>query len=90
MAPGDTCHNARIPQGTPIDNGQKGKNMVNEKRNLTVMETAKYLGIGRRAAYELVNSEGFPSFRVGAKILVNVERLESWIQQNIEKNWERD
>lgn len=59
-------------------------------KNLTVEETAEYLNIGRKTAYELVNSKGFPSFRIGKRILVNVEKLNEWIHESIEKGWERD
>ena len=59
-------------------------------KNLTVEEMAEYLNIGRKTAYELVNSKGFPSFRIGKRILVNVEKLNEWIYASIEKRWERD
>lgn len=60
------------------------------KNTLTVAELSKYLQIGRKTAYELVNSTGFPSFRIGKKILVNVDALQDWIQQNIQKRWEQE
>jgi len=59
-----------------------------EKHTLTVDGLMKYLGIGRRLAYELVNSDGFPSFRIGKKILVNVDKLQEWIEQSTEKRWQ--
>lgn len=63
---------------------------MNEKKTLTVEETMKYLGISRSTIYELVNSKGFPSFRIGKKILVNVDALEEWIKANIQKRWEQE
>lgn len=59
--------------------------MASEKQNLTVSELAVYLGIGRKKAYDLVNSANFPSFRIGTKILVNVHRLQEWIDANIQE-----
>ena len=59
--------------------------MNNTKKNLTVAEMREYLGIGRATAYELVNSDGFPSFRIGRKILINVDALQEWMSQNIQK-----
>lgn len=50
------------------------------KRTLTVKEMQTVLGIGRVTAYELCNSEGFPSFRIGKKILIDSERLNEWIR----------
>lgn len=63
---------------------------MENKMTITVNELSKYLGISRSIAYELVNSDGFPSFRIGKKILINVDALRDWINQNIEKRWERE
>lgn len=63
---------------------------MNTKKTLTVHELSEYLGIGRATAYELVNSDGFPSFRIGKKILVNADALQEWIDQNIRKRWEKE
>lgn len=49
---------------------------------INVPELAKRLGIARPTAYDLVNSEGFyPAFRIGRKILVNVELLKQWMKE---------
>lgn len=61
------------------------KRMNTEKRTITVYELQEQLQIGRAKAYELVNSKGFPSLRVGRKILVSVEGLKKWIEQGGEK-----
>ena len=50
---------------------------------LTVDEFQKLWGISRPKAYELVNSEGFPSLRVGRKILIPRNQLEIWIESNM-------
>lgn len=49
---------------------------------LSVAEVAKYLGISRTLAYELVHREDFPSFRPkpgGRRILVRQDDLDQWI-----------
>lgn len=51
------------------------------KRTLTVSELQTVLGVGRSTAYELCNSDGFPSFRIGKKILINAEKLKEWIEK---------
>ena len=61
-----------------------------QKKNMSVEEFRVYMGIGRATAYELVNSDGFPSFRIGKKILINVDALEEWIKNNIQKRWEQE
>ena len=50
-----------------------------DKKYITVSELKDYLGVARQTAYVLANAEGFPSFRVGKKILINVEKLNEWI-----------
>lgn len=61
--------------------------METTKKNLTVKELMEYMGVSRATAYELVNSEGFPAFKIGKKILVNVDLLKEWIRENVEKRW---
>ena len=40
------------------------------------------LGISRAGAYELVKSEGFPTLRIGNRILVPKEELIAWIKRS--------
>ena len=55
---------------------------------LSVPELAKVLGISRAGAYELARQEGFPSFRVGSRILVPKENLVKWIEEQTKNNAE--
>ena len=48
---------------------------------MPVRELEIYLGIGRKKAYELVNSKGFPSFRIGRKVLISRDGLERWMKE---------
>ena len=59
---------------------------MNGKRTLTVKELQAELGIARATAYELVNSKGFPAFRIGKKILVNAEGLSEWMKKGGTEN----
>lgn len=63
---------------------------MENRKNINVKGLCDYLGIGRATAYELVNSEGFPSFRIGKRILINVDALQEWIAKNIQKRWEQE
>lgn len=54
---------------------------------LTVEEIQKVFSCGRRQAYELVNSEGFPNLRIGRKILVPEDELTVWIKKHIGKTY---
>lgn len=49
---------------------------------INVPELAQMLRIARPTAYDLVNSEGFyPAFRIGRKILINMELLKQWMKE---------
>ena len=49
---------------------------------LSVPDVASILGISRAGAYELVRSDGFPSLRIGSRIVVPKERFIDWINAN--------
>jgi predicted DNA-binding transcriptional regulator AlpA len=41
---------------------------------------AQTLGISRAGAYELMHSEGFPTLRIGKRMMVSKEHLIQWIE----------
>ena len=49
---------------------------------LSVPDVASILGISHAGAYELVRSDGFPSLRIGSRIVVPKERFIDWINAN--------
>ena len=51
---------------------------------LTVPEVGEVLGISRAAAYELARSIGFPSLKIGTRILVPKDKLIAWINAQVE------
>ena len=51
---------------------------------LTVPEVGEVLGISRAKAYDLARSEGFPSMRIGTRILVPRDKLIRWIDTETE------
>lgn len=52
-----------------------------EGATMPVRDLEIYLGIGRKKAYELVNSKGFPAFRIGRKVLISRDGLEKWMKE---------
>jgi len=40
---------------------------------------AKTLGISRAGAYELMNSKGFPTLRIGKRMMVGKEQFIKWV-----------
>ena len=51
---------------------------------LTVPEVGEVLGISRAKVYDLARSEGFPSMRIGTRILVPRNKLIRWIDEQTE------
>ena len=50
---------------------------------LSVPEMAAVLGISRAGAYELARSEGFPTLKIGSRIVVPKEKFVQWIDSQI-------
>jgi predicted DNA-binding transcriptional regulator AlpA len=48
---------------------------------LNANEIAQTLGISRAGAYELMNSDGFPTLRIGKRMMVSKEQFILWIQR---------
>lgn len=46
---------------------------------------ANYLGISRVSGYNLLNSEGFPTLRIGKRMVVTKEAFMNWIKTNTGK-----
>ena len=62
------------------------KNYEDLPLTLTAPEVGEALGISRASAYELVRSKGFPSIRIGTRIIVPKDKLIAWINQQVEVN----
>lgn len=59
--------------------------MATEKLTLTVTETAAALGISKPTLYQIIHSEGFPSFKIGNRVVVSRAGLERWVQEQAAK-----
>ena len=46
---------------------------------LNIVQVAAVLGISRAGAYELVHSEGFPTLKIGSRIVVPKEKFCRWV-----------
>ena len=53
---------------------------------LSVPELAVVLGISRAGAYDLTRRVDFPSFKIGARILVPKEKLKMWVEEQIQND----
>ena len=54
-------------------------------QEVSVSEVAAVLGISQAGAYELVRTDGFPSLKVGSRIVVPKEKFIEWIDENTAK-----
>ena len=55
--------------------------MENQKLTLTVKELAAQLNVSIPRAYEMTEIEGFPVIRLGKKKLINVARLQDFLDK---------
>ena len=53
-----------------------------EKRTYSVEEAARFLGIGRTAAYEAVRTGQIPSLRIGKRILIPIIAFENLLRDS--------
>lgn len=53
-----------------------------EKTTMSVQELAAQMGISLPKAYELVKTPGFPTIRIGTRILIPVEAYREWLMKN--------
>ena len=53
-----------------------------EKTTMSVQELSAQMGISLPKAYELVKSPGFPTIRIGTRILIPVDAYKEWLFKN--------
>ena len=44
---------------------------------------AKTLGVSPPTAYELMHEKGFPSLRIGSRIVVPKEKFQQWVEEQM-------
>jgi len=57
-----------------------------ERKVLSVKDLQQTLGIGRNAAYELVNRADFPTIRIGQSIRIPAKDFEEWLSETARKS----
>ena len=69
-----------------IINESQGKKLQGMRNNdilmLTVKDLRDILNVSLSQAYGLVNASGFPSIKIGGRILVEKQALEAWLKKN--------
>ncbi len=57
-----------------------------EKITISVTELSMMMGISLPKAYELVKRPGFPSVRMGTRILIPKNAFEEWLNEEAKKS----
>lgn len=55
-----------------------------EKSTISVQELSRQMGISLPMAYALVKEPGFPTLRIGTRILIPVESFQAWLKAKSE------
>ena len=63
----------------------KYKNYDEMPLMLSVHDLAEVLGISKSSAYVLAKEKGFPTLKIGARVVVPREKFIEWINKNISK-----
>ena len=73
-----------LARATEIFNNFNSPNMPLEdnKIAITIDEARNILDLGRNSMLKLVDAPGFPSMRVGGRILINKSKLKQWFDEN--------
>ena len=53
-----------------------------EKTTISVQELSAQMGISLPKAYELVKTPGFPTIRIGKRMLVSREKFLEWLENH--------
>lgn len=52
---------------------------MENKMLLSISESAVALGVSRPTIYRLIRADGFPTIRLGGRVLIPVKQLEDWL-----------
>ena len=53
-----------------------------ERTTMSVLELSAQMGISLPKAYELVKTPGFPTLRIGTRILIPIDAYKEWLMKN--------
>ena len=56
-----------------------------EKTTISVQELSVQMGISLPKAYELTRTPGFPTIRIGTRILIPIDAYKEWLNETSNK-----
>ena len=62
---------------------------MGDNRNLSVEETAQWLGVDPRTVYRLTKRGKLPGFKAGSQWRFNQELLQAWMTEQVTMEWLR-
>ena len=65
----------------------EGITVKREKLTWNANEAAEILGVSVSKVYEMMRIEGFPTIKLGKRLLVSRKGLERWVEEQAEKGW---
>ena len=64
----------------------RGEQIIMERTTMSVQELSAQMGISLPKAYELVKTPGFPTLRIGTRILIPIDAYKEWLMKQSVKN----
>jgi len=64
-----------------------GEIVKREKLTWNAYEVADILGVSVSKVYEMMRIEGFPTIKLGKRLLVSRKGLERWVEEQAQKGW---
>lgn len=57
---------------------------MDNKATMTVCDLATELNLSKSSAYQLTREKGFPTVRVGGRVLISTEGFKKWLKEKEE------
>ena len=65
----------------------EGITVKREKLTWSAAEAAEIVGVSTSKMYEMMRIEGFPTIKLGKRLLVSRKGLERWIEEQAQRGW---
>ena len=65
----------------------EGLTVKREKLTWSASEAADIVGVSTSKMYEMMRIKGFPTIKIGGRLLVSKKGLERWIEEQAMKGW---
>ena len=56
-----------------------------QRKTYNITEAASALGVSKPKMYQLCQAKGFPAVRLGARIIIPIDRLDQWLNEQADQ-----